>query len=146
MNKYTLPQVFDLLFDEITKVKDEGFGQFDKRSSYPKVDLYHTDDYSHFVLDCAVPGWSKDDLSVEVGEDYVAISGQKSKNETLTHPYIQELKKSSFTRTFNFAKNSIDKEKAETTFSNGILTVKLENIAKKSLEKAKPKLLEVKEE
>ena len=125
---------FDRVFDEVFAnhfpelTKELGVGFFEKQS-YPRVDVV---DYSDRVEILAeIPGLSKDEVSVEVQENVLTISGQKVKkvdDKELTGKYIRrELKHSSFKRSFTLGEQ-IDKSEPQAKFENGLLTVTLSKV------------------
>lgn len=125
---------FDRVFDEVFAnhfpelTKELGVGFFEKQS-YPRVDVV---DYSDRVEILAeIPGLSKDEVSVEVQENVLTISGQKVKkvdDKELTGKYIRrELKHSSFKRSFTLGEQ-IDKSEPQAKFENGLLTVTLAKV------------------
>jgi HSP20 family protein len=75
-----------------------------------------------------IPGLSKDEVSVDVQENVLTISGQKIKNvddKESTGKYIRrELKHSSFKRSFTLG-DQIDRANPTAKFENGLLKVTL---------------------
>lgn len=129
---------FDSLFDEMVGKafpsfeKDFGIGFFGNQS-YPKVDIIDTDNTIEFEAE--IPGLEKDEVSVDIEEGILSISGGKrteSKNQEIK--YIKkELKKSSFKRSFQIS-DSLDHKKIKAKFENGLLLI---SIPKKKQEKSK---------
>lgn len=124
---------FDKIFDEVFTntfpelTKDFGVGFFEKQS-YPRVDVVDYDDRIEIVAE--IPGLNKDEVSVEIEENLLIISGQKTKNiqENNNKTYIRrELKHSSFKRAFVLS-DLFDKEDPEAKFENGLLTVKVNKV------------------
>lgn len=124
---------FDKLFDEVFSnafpdfTKEFGVGFFEKQS-YPKVDVVDNPDSIEIVAE--IPGLTKDEVSVEIVDNLLIISGQKMKNVEKDdgRTYIRkELKHSSFKRTFALS-DLFDKETPEAKFENGLLTVKIKKI------------------
>lgn len=124
---------FDKIFDEVFTntfpelTKDFGVGFFEKQS-YPRVDVVDYDDCIEIVAE--IPGLNKDEVSVEIEENLLIISGQKTKNvqENNNKTYIRrELKHSSFKRAFVLS-DLFDKDDPEAKFENGLLTVKVNKV------------------
>jgi HSP20 family protein len=125
---------FDRVFDEVFAnhfpelTKELGVGFFEKQS-YPRVDVVDYSDRVEILAD--IPGVSKDEVSVEVQENVLTISGQKVKkvdDKELTGKYIRrELKHSSFKRSFTLGEQ-IDKSEPQAKFENGLLTVTLAKV------------------
>ena len=125
---------FDRVFDEVFAAhfpelnKELGVGFFEKQS-YPRVDVIDYNDRVEILAE--IPGLSKDEVSVDVQENVLTISGQKIKNvddKESTGKYIRrELKHSSFKRSFTLG-DIIDKDKPLAKFENGLLTVTLNKL------------------
>jgi HSP20 family protein len=86
----------------------------------PAVDLYEKD--GSYVLECALPGFKKDDIKVEASDGAVTISGSYSydKNDQRARYHRREMGRSSFSRTVELPQQ-VDYEKASATFSDGVL-------------------------
>jgi len=90
----------------------------------PPVNLYEKD--GTYTLECAVPGYKKEDLTVEVRGDRATISGaySREKNEEKNHYHRHEAVQSSFTRTIALPQQ-IDPDKVEAKLEHGMLRVTL---------------------
>jgi HSP20 family protein len=135
-NEFLTP--FDSLFDEMIGKAfpsfEEEFGVgFFGNNSYPKVDIIDTPDSIEFEAE--IPGLDKDEVSVEIDEGVLSISG--SKRDTKTEENItylkKELKRSSFKRSFKLA-DSFNHQKITAKFENGLLLI---SVPKKKPEKSK---------
>lgn len=124
---------FDKLFDDVFSnafpdfTKEFGVGFFEKQS-YPKVDV--VDNVNNIEIIAEIPGLTKNEVSVEIEDNLLIISGQKVKSaeDEVGRTYIRkELKHSSFKRTFALS-DLFDKESPEAKFENGLLTVKIKKI------------------
>lgn len=125
---------FDRVFDEVFAAhfpelnKELGVGFFEKQS-YPRVDVVDYNDRVEILAE--IPGLSKDEVSVEVQENVLTISGQKVKkveDKESTGKYIRrELKHSSFKRSFTLG-DQINKNSPEAKFENGLLTIILSKV------------------
>lgn len=125
---------FDRVFDEVFAnhfpelTKELGVGFFEKQS-YPRVDVVDYNDRVEILAE--IPGLSKEEVSVEVQENVLTISGQKLKkveDKEFTGKYIRrELKHSSFKRSFTLGEQ-IDQSKPQAKFENGLLTVTLAKV------------------
>lgn len=130
-----LDQMFASAFPSISK--ELGVGLFEKQS-YPKVDILEYNDKVEIIAE--IPGISKENVSVEVKDDVLVISGKKGENqltsETKSAIVIRkELKHSSFKRSFSLSEN-IDRDNLKAKFENGMLII--------TLNKVKPKTPDVK--
>jgi HSP20 family protein len=90
----------------------------------PPVNLYEKD--GTYTLECAVPGYKKEDLTVEVSGDRVMISGSYSceKNEERNHYHRREVQQDSFTRTLALPQE-VDPDKVTAKLENGLLKLTL---------------------
>jgi len=129
---------FDSLFDDIIQktmpsFTDEFGVNFFGSNSYPKVDVIDYDD--RITIEAEIPGLSKKEVSVDLEENILTISGAKqSKDESLEIKYIRkELKRSSFKRSFKLGEN-INQKNVNADFNNGVLLITL---PKKEPEKPK---------
>jgi HSP20 family protein len=104
-----------------------------KYSSNPKANIRETEDA--FTIELAVPGLTKEDISITLNQQYLIISAQANLIETMpnTEYYQKEFDYQQFSRTF-IVPLSVDRERITASCQNGILTLKL---PKK--EEAKPK-------
>jgi HSP20 family protein len=125
---------FDRVFDEVFAnqfpelTKELGVGFFEKQS-YPRVDVIDYNDRVEILAE--IPGLAKDEVSVEVQENVLTISGQKIKkidDKEFAGKYIRrELKHSSFKRSFTLG-DQIDKSTPQAKFENGLLRVTLSKV------------------
>jgi len=99
-----------------------------------RVNVQEQDDA--FVLSALVPGFSADDLNIQVLEDVVRIDGeyQQDENEYL----MRELPHGSFSRTLRLP-TVIDADHVEAKIADGVLTLTLPKA-----ESAKPKKIQIK--
>lgn len=79
-----------------------------------------------YYLECALPGYKKDDVSVELGDDSATITGsyKEEKKDEQAHYHRRELRQGSFARTIELPEQ-IDVDKASATFDNGMLKLTL---------------------
>lgn len=135
---------FSRFFDELTRktspefYKELGDGFFEK-GSYPKVDV--RDEGSQIVIEAEVPGLKKEQVQIEVVEGILKIKGERRyKEDSKDSRYIyQELKRSSFCRTFVLGDN-IDTGKIAAEFKDGVLNVFLPKL---SPTKTKPEVKKI---
>src|SRR5690606_10531300 len=83
---------------------------------YPKVNI--SENGKETMIEAAVPGYSKDNLSVDYGNGRLTISGQNS-NKSVSHS-VKEIHQRRFNREFNIG----DVENLQAKLENGILTVR----------------------
>ena len=118
---------FDKMFDSIVEtsypdvMRSVGVKPF-QGSAYPKVNVYEYDDKVGIVAE--IPGLDKKQLSVEVEEGVLTISGDKHgiHEEDGATVLRRELKASSFKRSFELGE-LLDGDNIKANFKDGILSV-----------------------
>ena len=116
-------QVINEVFDNFFNDRDL-FSNVLKQSTkgYPVADIYRDDDGST-VLEFALAGFKKKELSVDIqpGKRTITITGQVDEK----NPQRQRIARRNFTRTFVNYDDNLDLEEAEAQFENGLLTVRV---------------------
>jgi len=110
---------FDSLFDHLESVL-----QFDEVSkSYPPYNIVKTDD-THFVVEIAVAGFTKEDISVSVdgGKLIVATQSDTLDDRKIIHRGIA---KRYFKKTFTLADNV---EVVSASMADGLLSINVEKV------------------
>lgn len=123
------------LFDEM----DRFFGTaYDERSFSPATDVTETE--NHYLMSLDVPGMKREDLKIEVVDNVLTVSGER-KRETASDKKerVQRFEKSYgfFKRSFSLP-STIDAEKVEARYDNGVLELYLPKVAQ-----VKPRQIEV---
>ena len=127
---------FDKIFDELMNKQFPTFqdevGVSFNQGAYPKVNVYEYDDTIGIVAE--IPGLDKKNVSVEVEDQVLTISGDKHGFDTKGGKCItRELKRSAFTRSFNLGEY-LDGTKVSAKFKDGMLSI---SIPKKEPEQPK---------
>ena len=115
--------LIDRFFNEAMPAFGNEFGvEFFGNNSYPKVDVTDHDD--KIMIQAEIPGLSKQDVSVDLEENMLTITGGKRQDaEADGARYIRkELKRSSFKRTFKLGDN-MNVKKIKADFENGLLNI-----------------------
>jgi HSP20 family protein len=110
---------------EIDRVFDAFFGQTDQgRRWVPPMDLVELED--HFLLKADLPGLTEDDVSIEVQDGTLAISGQRSAEheERERGWYRIERAFGSFNRSLTLP-DGVDPDRIEAGFSHGVLELRI---------------------
>jgi len=123
---------FDRMFDQIVEAsfpdvtKAVGVKPF-QGTAYPKVNVYEWDTKVGVIAE--IPGLSKKDLSVEVTDGVLTISGDKQKSFDVKDAKVvrRELKQSSFKRQFELGEE-LDGESISASFEDGILSIEIPKI------------------
>ena len=127
---------FDTIFDQLVNktfptFKEETGVSFNK-GAYPKVNVYEYDDKIGIVAE--IPGLDKKNVSVEVEDQVLIISGDKHGFDSDGGKCItRELKQSAFTRSFNLGEY-LDGSNVSAKFKDGMLSI---SIPKKEPEQPK---------
>ena len=121
---------FNNLFDDMF---DDSF--FRSYNGYMKTDIKEVD--NQYVLDIEMPGFNKKDISVELNDGYLTISGNKSTNndekDTKGNIIRQERYSGSYSRSF-YVGDSIKKEDIKANYDNGVLKIYLPKTTTKEVE------------
>lgn len=113
-------RVFDRLFD-LSKTS-----QWNNGTNYPPYNIVKTDE-TNYLIEMAVAGFTKDEISVEVSGDILNVRGEKTSTEdsTKTEYLYKGLALRNFSRNFTLSEN-VEVEGAEV--DNGVLTLRLRRI------------------
>ena len=114
----------------------------DTNTTLPAVNIKETE--NDFIVDVAVPGMDKKDFKIDLENDVLTISSEKTtNNEDSNENYTRkEYSYMSFKRSFTLPKGVVDSDKINAAYKNGELKITIPK-----LEEAKPKpakLIEVK--
>ena len=116
-------KVFDHLMNEQFPTFKEEVGVSFNKGAYPKVNVYEYDDKIGIVAE--IPGLDKKNVSVEVEEDVLIISGDKHGFDSDGGKCItRELKQSAFTRSFNLGEY-LDGTNVSAKFKDGMLSISI---------------------
>ena len=80
----------------------------------------------NYLLTAELPGISKEDIEVKIDEGVLTVSGKKEHHteEKEADYYFKETSSGSFSRSIKLP-GSVEEEKVEATFKDGVLTVTL---------------------
>jgi len=93
-------------------------------------------DGDSLVVTASVPGTSKDDIDVSVDEDVLTIKAENSSSSSDEREsyLLRERRTGSYYRAIKLPE-TVDYENAESTFKNGVLTIKLPKLESKKTRK-----------
>lgn len=99
------------------------------------VDIKETKD--HYIINADIPGVNKDDIKIEFCEDLINISANKNnlfeekdkETDKETEYYISEIKYGFFSKSIKLP-DDFNKNDMETSYVNGVLTLKIKKILK----------------
>ena len=134
-NKH-LPRVFDQ-FNRM--FEDDFFKPFFNRpidswsGQYPVADIFETKD--DYVLKLEVPGLTKDDITVEIDNNILAVKGERKVEEEIKEENYHRLERhsGSFSRAFSLP-GEVDGSKVNAKMKDGILEL---TVPKAEITKAK---------
>ena len=121
---------FDKIFDQLMLKQFPNFqeevGVSFNQGAYPKVNVYEYDDKIGIVAE--IPGLDKKNVTVDVEEDVLIISGDKHGFDSDGGKCItRELKQSAFKRSFNLGEY-LDGTKVSAVFKDGMLSISIPKI------------------
>ena len=127
-NEFLTP--FDRIFDELMNKQfptfKEEVGVSFNQGAYPKVNVYEYDDKIGIVAE--IPGLDKKNVSVEVEDQVLIISGDKHGFDDSGGKCItRELKQSAFKRSFNLGEY-LDGDNVSAKFKDGMLSISVPKI------------------
>ena len=133
---------FDKIFDQLMTKQFPNFqeevGVSFNQGAYPKVNVYEYDDKIGIVAE--IPGLDKKNVTIDVEENVLTISGDKHGFDTDGGKCItRELKQSSFKRSFNLGEH-LDGDDVSAQFKDGMLSI---SVPKIEPEKPKKKFVKI---
>ena len=120
---------FNNLFDDMF---DDSF--FRSYNSYMKTDIKEVD--NQYVLDIEMPGFNKKDISVELNDGYLTISGNKSTNNDEKDTKGNIIRQERFTGTCSrsfYIGDEVKQEDIRASYDNGELKITLPKKAPKEI-------------
>jgi len=119
-------KIFDQLIDKSFPTFKEETGVSFNQGAYPKVNVYEYDDKIGIVAE--IPGLDKSNVSVDVEEQVLTISGDKHGFDSDGGKCItRELKQSAFKRSFNLGEH-LDGTNVSAKFKDGMLSISVPKI------------------
>lgn len=134
--RFSLRNAMDRLFDD--SFVRPGIGWLSPNGVDLAIDMYETKD--DVVVKAALPGIKPDQVEVSITGDTLMIRGEaKEEHEVKEKDYIRrERRYGSFCRSLTLP-SGIKSDKADASFENGVLTIKVPKA-----EESKPKTIKVK--
>jgi len=116
LGRSAFEQIFDQFFNDPTPMI--------KRSTegYPLTDIYK-DEEGNQIIEMALAGFSKEDLSIEIKENTIAISTVATAKREILPGLTRRIAKRSFSKKFIDYDNNLDLEKSTASFENGLLKI-----------------------
>lgn len=88
----------------------------------PAIDVYEKD--GNYVVEAALPGFRKEDISIDVGSNQVTITGEFEESQEDRQKRYSEMRRAAFARTVVLPQE-IDTDRAQASFEDGILRIVL---------------------
>jgi HSP20 family protein len=117
--------------DEMNRVLNEVFGRSANDESAwfsgawtPPVDIYETDDA--LVMKAELPGFSKDDINIELKESTLVIRGERKREDEVKEGNYHRMERvyGAFQRSF-LLPTTVDQNKVNASYKDGILELRL---------------------
>ncbi|MGI6113274.1 MAG: Hsp20/alpha crystallin family protein [Mahellales bacterium] len=112
---------------EMTNFFDRSPFNFFGMGSFPKVDVYQTE--NDIIVKAEMPGVSKEDLNVYVEDNLLRLSGRTRRHEEFKdeHVYRTERRYGSFSRTIPLPAE-VKSEQVKANYNDGILSITLPKV------------------
>ncbi len=91
------------------------------------------EDQQTYFVELAAPGLEKEDFSIELNKNILTISSNKTSNQDnkTSAGYVRrEFNYAAFSRSFTLPEGKFDTGKIGASYNNGVLSVKVEKLAK----------------
>jgi HSP20 family protein len=128
---------FDRMFNQFFGRGTGEEGTWGQGTWVPPVDIYETD--NAFVLKAELPGFSKEDLQIELHENRLILRGERKRETEAKEDQYHRIERAygRFERAF-WVPTTVDAEKIQASFKDGVLELRLPKS-----EKAKPKRIDI---
>lgn len=125
------------LFNEVFSRPRDEEGTWLSGAWTPPVDIYETSDA--LVLKAEIPGFSKEDVSVELKDHTLILKGERQREAEVKEENYQRLERAygTFQRSF-LLPTTVDQEKVKASYKDGVLELRLPKV-----EAAKPKRIAI---
>ena len=113
-------RLFDEYFGQFSTTREESLG----RTWAPAVDIY--EDKDNIIVKAELPGMKKDDLSIDVKNNVLTLSGERKYEEETKKENFHRIERSygKFSRSFTLP-DSVKVDKVKANYKDGILEISL---------------------
>ena len=117
-------RLFNTFFDAPAAAGPGGAGNGAARRWMPAMDLVETEE--HFVLRADLPGLAEEDVKLEVADDVLTLSGERTVEHEAKKDGFYRLERGSgtFSRSLTLPEG-VDAEAIEATFDRGVLEIRV---------------------
>lgn len=125
------------LYTELNRFFDQAFSQAATRQWVPAMDLVEAAD--HYVLRADLPGMKQEDVTIELHDSTLTLSGERARDPREGHDGFYRLERPTgkFTRTLTLPKG-VDADAIAASFVDGVLEISIPKPAE-----AKPRRIEI---
>lgn len=133
-----MPKIFDDDF-----FRDDFFDRKDRNFNLMKTDI--REDEKSYLLEIDLPGYSKDDIKIDITDGYLTINAkvEKEDNDSNKNYVRRERFTGEVTRSF-YVGEDIKEDEVKANFKNGILTLEVPKLSLEDQKKDK-KYIEISE-
>jgi len=120
-----LPMLLDNFFNR-DAFREGNLNFYDATTSVPAVNIKETTE--NYALEMVAPGMAKTDFKVELENDVLTISAEKSNQSSEAEEGVYSRKEFSYQslkRSFTFPQDVVDTERIEAKYEDGILHIKI---------------------
>jgi len=120
-----LPMLLDNFFNR-DAFREGNLNFYDATTSVPAVNIKETTE--NYALEMVAPGMAKTDFKVELENDVLTISAEKSNSTSEAEEGVYSRKEFSYQslkRSFTFPQDVVDTERIEAKYEDGILHIKI---------------------
>lgn len=116
---------------------DDLLGRMDENTNKMQCDIYEKDGVFYIEMD--IPGFSKDDISIQMNKGTITISAEKKEEEIEDNKkYLRQERKFYGKYERSFYLGDVDEENISASFNDGILNIsvpkKIEENTKRTIE------------
>lgn len=124
---------FDPTFDGLMTGMDKLGGKFEGIVSGIKSDIKETE--TSYIVEAELPGYSKEDIKVELSDGILTISAETNKEseETKDNFVRKERYMGKVSRCYSF--DDVDEDSVKAKYNNGILSIELVKVDKSAPKK-----------
>lgn len=103
--------------------KESSEGRDEKVSTFnPPTNVLETQE--NFIVDVAVPGYNREEISIEIDGNQLVLTGEKKLSETMAKYRLHEFNTGRFRKIYRIP-STVDVSNIDATVQEGILTIKL---------------------
>jgi HSP20 family protein len=120
-----LPMLLDNFFNR-DAFREGNLNFYDATTSVPAVNIKETTE--NYALEMGAPGMAKTDFKIELENDVLTISAEKSNSTSEAEEGVYSRKEFSYQslkRSFSFPQDVVDTERIEAKYEDGILYIKI---------------------